>query len=248
MSAVLDPAKILTEIDPVEVRDLLQEFGDKNFVRVVKHEGRMVNGKVRYKEAMYDETRGLEGGKLAPTVASLLKIDSLRVATGKKPVYLDAALRRSGGKLISVSFNLRTTVGIDFAANALGGTSQPAVADVIALTNNTLGTSASHSISALPWNTNQSSDAAGSTSTGETNYASMGRASATYAHTNGVSSYTQVKAWTSTGTVTSLIMAGLFGGTGKGTLNSGTLFVENTFSTVSLVNTDTLTLTWTINI
>jgi len=249
MSAVMDPRRILTEIDPQEVKDLLDEVGDKNYVRVVKHEAKTLRGRTTHRESFYEENRG--GGNIANTVASLLKIDSLRVAKGKKPMYLDAALKRSGGRLISVTFNLRTNVGIDFAADALGGGSQPAVASYLALSNNTSGASATHASSTVPWSSAQATDAAASGTTGEYTALGVARAVATYAHTTTVASYTQTKTWTATGTVTSLQIAGMFGGAGRTAQGSGgtnILFVENTFTATSLVNNDQLTLTWTINI
>lgn len=250
----IDPREILASIDPDEVKDLLEEVGDMNYVRVVKHEARRVNRsnaldpKFQFKSHVVDE--GNAGIKAA--LGSLLKIDSLRVAKGKKPVFLDAALSRSGGKLVSVSFNLRTNAGIDFAADALGTTgTQPLTATYLALSNNNVGASATHASSTVPWSSNQSADAASSGTTGETNFGGLARAAATYAHTTTVTNYTQTKTWTASATATTLQLAGMFGGANRATLGSSAtniLFVENTFTSTSLVTNDQLTLTWTINI
>lgn len=237
---------LLAQIDPDTIQDLLEEAGDKNYVRVVKHEYSKNRGKVKFNSELVDEKNGVG------TVQSLVKLDSLRMLSGQKPIYLDEAfMRNSGGDLRSVKKNLRTNVGIDFVADTLGGT-QKLMADWIALSNNTSAANATHSSSSIPWSSNQSADAAAGTTTGEYTALGVARKLATYAHTAAATSYTQAATWTATGTVTSLQIAGLFGGTAKTGFNASNaqnaLFVESTFTATSLVANDQLTLTWTINI
>lgn len=237
---------LLASIDVDSVRDLLEEVGDKNIVRVVKHEYKKNHKYGKFNSELVDQTNGVA------TVRDLVKIDQLRMLSGKKPIYLDEALQRnSGGDLRSVKANLRTNVGTDFVADTLGGT-QKLMADWIALSNNTSAANATHSSSSIPWSSNQSADAAAGATTGEYTALGVARKLATYAHTASTASYTQAATWTATGTVTALQIAGLFGGTAKTGFNASNaqnaLFVESTFTSTSLVNLDQLTLTWTINI
>lgn len=248
MRSTLDPQKIFDEIDPVEAKELLDEIGERNHVMVWKHAATTNRGRTTHRKELVAE--GNSGVRAC--IPALLKMDKMRTLKGKKPMFLDAALKRSGGRLISVTYNLRVNAGIDFAANALGtdGT-QPTPANWLALTNNTGGTSATHASSSLPWSSAQGTDAAASTATGEYTAIGVARAVAVYAHTGSATSYTQTKTWTATGAVTSLQLAGMFGGSSKNTQGSNAnniLFVENTFTATSLVNNDQLTLTWTINI
>jgi len=238
---------LLATIDPASVQDLLEEVGHKNYVRVVKHEFSKHNGKISFKDELVSE-----GGHQTSTVRGLVKYDSLRMLSGKKPIYLDEALRRnSGAELVSVGANLRTNVGTDFVADTLGGT-QKLMADWIALSNNTSAANATHSSSSVPWSSNQSTDVAAGGTTGEYTAIGVARKLATYAHTASTANYTQAATWTASGTVTALQIAGLFGGTAKTGFNASNaqnaLFVESVFTSTSLVNLDQLTLTWTINI
>lgn len=238
----------ISQIDPNHVRDLLDEVGARNYVRVIKHaasrrdpHGRLVHRRV-YDEISYDSS---------VTVAGLAQYDSLRAARGLKPVFLAEAIRRTGGELVSITFNLRTNVGIDFVATQLGSSSPTVQADYIALSNNTGGASATHTSSTLPWNTDQNVDAPGSGTTGEYTVLGVQRAQATYAHTLSATSYTQTKTFTASGVVSDLQLAGMFGGsarTTQGASANNILFVENTFTVTDMVALDQLTLAWTINI
>lgn len=237
---------LLATIDPNAIRDLLEEVGDKNYLRVVKHEFKKTNGRVSFKSELRDEKKGTS------TVADLTRIDNLRMLSGKKPIYLDEALRRnSGAELVSVGRNLRTNIGIDFVAATLGGT-QFLMADWLALSNNTSAANATHSSSSVPWSSNQSSDAAASGTTGEYTALGVARKLGTYAHTAAAASFVNAATWTASGTVTALQIAGMFGGSTKTGFNASSaqnvLFVESVFTSTSLVTSDQLTLTWTINI
>jgi len=227
------------------IGDLLDEFADKNHVRVVKFEAVKRQGRVALREVA-DQLAKV--GMLPP---SLMMADSVRMLAGKKPIYMAEAFRRFGGDLIGVTPNGRVNTGIDFCAAVLGGT-QVAQADWIALSNNSAATAATDSSNTLPWSSAQTTDGAASTSRGEYTMLGVARKNSTYAHTTSVTSYTQSATWTATGTVTSLQMAGMFGGAGKTAQGTATandnLFVENTFTATSLANNDQLSLTWTVNI
>jgi hypothetical protein len=227
------------------IGDLLDEFADKNTVRIVKFEACKRNGRIALRE-VYD---GL--AKVGALPASLWLADGLRVLSGRKPIYMGEAFRRFGGDLVGVFANGRVNTGIDFCANALGGT-QPAMADWIALSNNSAATGATDSSNTLPWSSAQATDGAASTSRGEYTAIGVARKNSTYAHTTSVTSYTQAATWTASGAVTSLQMAGMFGGAGKTAQGTATaidiLFLENTFTATSLANLDQLSLTWTVNI
>jgi hypothetical protein len=236
-------------LDTNPIADLLEELGSKNHVRVVKYEavrpdprGRTIRRKVL--DELADE-------RVALTPALVLH-DSLRMLAGRKPIYLREALRRLGGRLMDVSPNLRTTAGIDYAANSLGSTAQPAQADYIGLSNNTVAVAAADTAATLPWNTSQAVDGAASGTTGEWTALGLARKQATYAHTAGAASYTLSATWTATATVTATSKAGLFGGSTKATQGSAAatnlLFLENTFTATTLATNDQLSLTWTVNI
>lgn len=238
--------QLLETIDPLSVQDLLDEVGEKNVITVVKHEYSNNKGKVSFKDEIMDQ------GTSAATVRGLAKYDSMRMLKGQKPIYLAEALsRRSGGELMSVGSNLRTTIGIDFVAETLGGT-QFLMANWIALSNNTTAPVVGHSSSTVPWSSNQASNVAAGTTTGEYTALGVARKVASYAHTPGAASYSQAATWTASNTCSDLQVAGLFGGTAKTAFNASNaqnvLFVETAFTATSLVNNDQLTLTWTINI
>lgn len=227
------------------IADLLEEVSEKNHVRVVKYENSKMRGH-SVTRITHDEL-----SKMSQAMPPLLMIkDQLRMLQGKKPIYLREALRRMGGQLVCVTPNTRVNVGIDFCANVLGGV-QVSQADYIALSNNTLAIGATDTSNTLPWSTAQAADAAASGTTGEYTVLGVARKQATYAHTTGVTSYTQTATWTATGTVTALQKCGMFGGALKASQSNGAtdiLFVANTFTATSLANTDQLSLTWTINI
>lgn len=187
--------------------------------------------------------------------------DIARMLAGLKPMWLDKAMRSYGGELVGAFPNLRTNVGIDYAAAQLSGTTV-LVADTIALSSSTRSPTATDAETTLPWSTSQTSDTAPVTnpnaSSGEITFGGLQRAASTYAHTvggpaSGNASYTLSHTWTASTTITSVQMAGLFGGSAKATGVSGTnatnmLFLESTFTATLLNNGDQLALTWTVNI
>jgi hypothetical protein len=228
------------------IDDLLAEVESMNHVRVVKFEHVKNKGRIAMRE-VYD---GL--AKVGALPPMMMLMDEARMLKGKKPIYLNEVFRRFGGDLVGVTPNGRTTVGINFCADVLGNSSQPAQADYLALSNNTSATAAGDASSTLPWSSAQAADAAASTTTGEYTALGVARHSATYAHSAGVTSYTMAYTWTATGTCTSLQKAGMFGGSTKTSQSGATatnlLFLENTFTATSLANLDQLSLTWTVNI
>ena len=129
--------------------------------------------------------------------------------------------------------NLRTNGGGDWQANAMGATSsQPAAANYIALTNDS------------------TAPAAGDCASGSTTCTlpseivtnGCARAQGTFGHVNGNTTWTLTHAWTASG-AQSVQKAGMFNAS-----SSGTMVFEAAFSVVTLANTDTLTVTWTVSI
>ena len=244
---ITDDNAVVTVEQLSAIEDLLEEVGSKNHVQVIKWEAKDNNGRLTH-----ERIDDILSESITAHPAELIRQDKLRMLLGKKPIFLAEAYRRLGGDLRSITPNGRTTIGIDFCACALGGTTQPAVAKYIGLSNNTTATAVGDASSTLPWSSAQASDAAASTTTGEYTALGVARAAATYAHTAGTANYTMTYTWTATGTVTSLQKAGLFGGstgnTQAGATATNNLFVTNTFTATSLANNDQLTLTWTINI
>lgn len=224
-------------------QELLEEAGAKNHVRVFLHRAGAT-------ELVSDSA--VDPSEVVPTPANFALLDSVRMLHGLKPLWLREAARRYGFELVSVTPNLRTTVGIDYVASALGDSSgsRAAVAQYIALSNSTgtplaSDTATTTSGTGVYWGTNSTTDAAASSTRGELNYGGVARALATYAHTGSATNYTMTKQFTATGTVTAAQAAGLFN---SATNQAGTLFVQNTFTATSLVTNDQLTIAWTVNI
>jgi len=224
--------------------DVIQEFGReigaRNHVRVSLSRAR------RPAELVFDSR--VDAGESMALPAGMAMMDHRRMLAGKRPVYLDKFLALRGQELVSVTPNIRTTVGIDYPPAQLGGT-QVTEAVYIGLSNNNSGTNVADTATTttsgqICWGTNQNSDGAASNSRGEYTINGMSRASATYAHTAGVANYTLAHTFTcATGGVTAMQACGLFNATSQG---NGTLYLENTFSAVTLNIGDQLTITWTI--
>lgn len=234
----------ITHETPID--DLLAEIAEKNHVRVqVYRAGRGPSG-VRTLRRVLDE--------LATTTArapAMYLADSVRMLRGLKPIYVGEWNRRLGASLVGVSPNLRTTVGIDYTANALGSTAQPSQADYIGLSNNTVAVAAGDTSNVLPWNTAQAADAAASGTTGEWTGLGLTRKQATYAHTGSATNYTMSATWTATSAATATSKAGLFGGAAKTAQGNGAtniLYLANTFTATTLATNDQLSLTWTVNV
>lgn len=233
------------------ITDLLQEVGHKNHLRVVV--SRAVRAKPGQRTIRRVELDELVHATRAQAPALVLA-DHLRMLSGRKPVYLREALRRMGGmQLVSVAPNLRTNVGINFCAANLAGTDggQVAIADYMAISNNTNAPAAGDSSATAPWSTGVATDGAAGGARGEWTGLGLTRKQATMAHTSNATSYTAAATWTATGASTSSQIAGLFGGAGKTAQGSGAtnvLFLESTFTATSLATNDQLSLTWTVNI
>jgi hypothetical protein len=156
-------------------------------------------------------------------------------SAGIKSVNVHIVAQHADGSIFSdqSTHNLRTTGGADWQANAMGTTAtQPAAANYVAVSNNATAPAAGDC-------------AAGSTSctlSGEITTNGCARAQATYSHTNGTNTFTFTHTFTATG-AQSVQEAGLFNAS-----SSGTMVFEDDFSQVTLANTDTLTITWTVSI
>ncbi len=239
----------MTAVAASPLDDLLAELDAKrNHVRAVVYRACTIKGSHVYRKRVLDELTPAK----AVGIPTLAFADHLRILRGEKPVYLKEALRRIGGLLLSVTPNLRTTVGINYIAGTLWGTDagQEAIADWIAISNNTSAPAAGDSSSTAPWSTGVATDGAAGTGRGEWTGLGLTRKLATLAHTAAATSLTSSATWTATGTSTSSQMAGMFGGAAKTAQGSGAtnrLVLENTFTATSLVTNDQLSLTWTVN-
>lgn len=228
---------------------LLDEVGDRNLVRVFK------------REAIRPDTGGRtihRSPVLIPSIdvqallPSLFAHDTLRKLAGLNPIYTGEALRLFGSEFLDAGFNLRTNVGADFTYNNLSGTSV-AVADTLALSNNTLTAAVTDTSATLPWSTAQPTNAAASGTTGEwTGLGLTRKVATTNTHTTSATTYSLAATWTgATGASTGTAKIGLFGGAGKASQTSGgtnILVLVNTFTATDLQIGDQLTVTWTITI
>lgn len=242
----LGGAVVLEQVPALQ--DMLDEVADKrkNHVRVVVYRAVRGAAGIRHKRVL-DEM----ADTTTATPAALVLYDSLRELKGLKPIFVKEAFRRLGGEWVGAFPNLRTTVGADYTANALGSTSQPSQADYIGLSNNTFTPAAGDTSASAPWSSAQAVDAAAGGTTGEWTGLGLTRKQATYAHTGSTATYTMAATWTATGASTSTRAAGLFGGaakTAQGTGATNILYLENTFTATSLVTSDQLSLTWTVTV
>lgn len=235
--------------------DILDELAEKNHVTAIVY--RAVRA---HRSAIRTLRPEIVSERVAavPMLPALHRQDRFRMLQGKQPIYLNELLRRIGrafevpADLVSVTPNLRTTVGADFLANVLGLAAQPDEADWIALSQNTATPAAGDSSASTQWATAAATDdTTPDGDEGEFTALGMARKIATYAHTNGTAVYTMSATWTATATVTLVRLAGLFGGSAKnaqGNTANNILFLENTFTATTLANNDQLSLTWTVNI
>lgn len=146
-----------------------------------------------------------------------------------KANQVHAMIIRKDGSVedLGVANNLRTTAGLDWQADVMGNSSQPAAARFIGLTTNT------------------GAPAAGDTTlTGEIATGGLTRTAGTYAHTPGATSYTITANWTASATHTAVHKAGLFTASSGGTM----AFETNLNADATLASGDQLQVTWTVNI
>lgn len=254
---------LLHEIS-AELANLRSEIGEKNHVMV--HVNRFDPKGKRWhwtpEDVVYNSKTDLTAKDGLDTMALLpmfTMMDKLRLLAGKPALWLPEALRVTGGELVSVTPNLRPTIGIDYTASALGDASgsRAAVAQYIALSNST-GTLDAADTSArtgaagtgINWGTANATDAAAANSRGEYTALGLARAIATYAHTAAATNYTMTKTFTATSAITAVQVCGLFNSATQGAASSLTsaLFVENNFTATTLATNDQLTITWTITI
>lgn len=248
------PLEIIARLDARKTASLIREANENNHVTVAVYRAVRGPAGLRHVQTLH------ERDSVVGTPQSLVLADIGRMLKGKQPVYLAKAIELTGGELRGVSKNLRTNVGIDFCAAQLGGTSV-AVATWMALAASTRSPSATDAATTLPWSTAQTTDTAPvtdpSATAGEITFGGLSRAAGTYAHTvggpaAGNTSYTMSHTWTASTAITSVQLAGLFGGSAAsaqgGTNVTNMLFLESTFTVTTLANGDQLALTWTINI
>lgn len=184
--------------------------------------------------------------------------DEIRALKGEPMIYLPEVYRAAGMELVDVALNTRTDVGVAYVKDSLGNNaSRPAVAQYIALSNNSNNTNqgavSTHTNATTPlWGTADVSDGAAATTRGEINYAGLNRGNATggpaatYAGgATATTNYTMTRTWTATGAVTGVQVCGMFT---SSTTSAGILFLESTFTTTTLASGDQLTLTWTVNV
>jgi hypothetical protein len=239
----------VTTLEEDRLSDVLDELSSKNHLRVAVWRTVEKPGARPIRRQVLDELAA-ESRALPP--AAVLH-DHLRILAGRKPIYLAETLRRMGGLLVSVAPNLRTNAGINFCAANLFGTDggQVAIADYIALSNNTNAPAAGDTSATTQWATGVATDGAAGGARGEWTGLGLTRKQATMAHTANATSLTASATWTATGASTSSQLAGLFGGAGKTAQSNGAtniLVLESTFTATSLALNDQLSLTWTINI
>ena len=148
----------------------------------------------------------------------------------KKKNHLKLVIKDKYGNVKNVleTTNIRTNVGIDFVADALGNSGgQPAAADYIAVSNDA-GAPAP----------------ADTTLTGELAVDGLERAQGTYSHTPAATSYTIEHTFSVTGGPHTVQKAALLNAAVAGDMAFEALFG----SSATVTTSDTLTVTWTINI
>jgi hypothetical protein len=146
-----------------------------------------------------------------------------------QPNQVHAAIIRKDGTVedLGIANNLRTTAGLNWQADVMGNSTQPASARWIGLT------------------TNATAPAAGDTTlTGEIASGGLSRVAGTYNHTADATSYTITASWTASATQTAVAKAGLFNAVSAGTMAFETLLN----ATATLASGDQLQVTWTVNI
>lgn len=152
------------------------------------------------------------------------------VALGKNRVH--AVMRRADGTIedLGVAENLRTTVGRDWQADAMGNPTRPAAAVHIGLTAD--GTAPAIADTAL---------------TGELTTFGLARKAGTFAHTPGTDTYTLTAVFTAAAGITAVTVqkAGLFANA-----TGGPLCFESLLSAPAAFGAegDELTLVWTVDL
>jgi hypothetical protein len=167
---------------------------------------------------------GIKGLKPFTTNDDWQTICGQIIMAGHNPVMTQ--VHRANGDLErQITTNLITNAGRDFIATQLSGAaSASAVAKWIALSSD--GTA----------------PAAGDTTiASEITGNGLGRAEATYAHTNGTATFTLQRQWSVSGTQNNIQKMGVFNAVSTGTLVFATMLAESK----SVSNGDTLTVTWT---
>jgi hypothetical protein len=237
----------------VYMDDLVADAILGNRVQVIKYAASRKNPNLRAIRKAIEIDDSHAG---AATPAALIFADHVRMLRGKKPVYLAEVLRRIGGDLRSVTPNVRATIGTNLIGAQLFNTDAASAsanfANYCALSNNTNAAASTEDASVAPWSTGVATDGAAGSGRGEWTGLGLTRAVMAMAHTTLTSTVTGTITFTATGTSTSTQKCGLFGGSAKtvqsATVATNMLLLTNVFTPTSLVNTDQLSLTWTITI
>lgn len=166
---------------------------------------------------------------IAPIESAIKAVLARECLQDHEPNEVHAWITRADGTVedLGIAENLRTDAGADWQAAVMGGDTQPASAQFIALT------------------ANASAPAAGDTAlTGEISSGGLARAEGVYTHTNGTTSYKITLTFTATAGHSDIAKAGMFNANSAGTMVFETLLA----STATLAIDDTLTIEWTVNI
>ena len=168
----------------------------------------------KLKDILFNKRSGLSEGGFNPS---------------KKRNSVDVVIRDAAGniKFQHRTYNLRTNVGIDFVADALSKSPQPAPANYIAVSTDVAAAAAGDTVLAS-----------------ELAVSGLTRALGTYTHTSFATTYTVDKTFTVTGGPHTVTKAALFNAA-----VAGTMVFEALFGTSATVNGgDTLSVTWSITI
>lgn len=147
----------------------------------------------------------------------------------KKRNFVDVIVRDKNGNIKHQqrTYNLRTNVGVDFVADVLSKSPQPAPANYIAVSTDVAAPAAGDTVLASEITIN-----------------GLARALGTYTHTSFATSFTVDKTFTVSGGPQTVTKAALFNAA-----VAGTMVFEALFSSSATVTTsDTLSVLWTITI
>ena len=176
---------------------------------------------------------GLRGRRPFYTVDDYKSIVAQLANMGENPVVTEI-IRANGFVDRQITQNIKTNAGIDFIANQIGNSaaaSASAVAKFMGLSSDPTAPAATDTVLA-----------------GEITLNGLARQAATFAHTNGTATFTQISTWSSiTGTQNGIHKTGLFTTIGPpGGGSPGTLVFETVLAADKSVSAgDTLTITWT---
>jgi len=116
-AAVLTP-DVQAEI-MADAEDVFEELAGKNRVRVVVHRDVPAGRTWEWSKSDLVHDSWTDKGEVTLSLLpQVVMLDELRVLAGRKPKYVDAVIRRTGGEFRSVTRNLRVNTGIDYVSSA----------------------------------------------------------------------------------------------------------------------------------